>query len=273
MTKVGPAKAVEVLGFSSVPDAGDKFIVLQNEKTAREVAYKRQIQKREEELITRRHISLDDLSTKIAAGEVKELRIIIKGDVQGSIEALAESLQKLSTDKVKLLVIHSGVGAITESDILLASASDAIAIGFNIRPEPNATELAKLEGVDVRSYRIIYDAVNEIRDAMAGLLSPTYKEVVLGRVAVRQLYQLSKVGTIAGCYVQSGKITRSSKIRLLRDNKVVWEGSLGSLKRFKDDAKEVLEGFECGLTIDNYNDLKEGDIVEAYMMEEVAGQL
>jgi translation initiation factor IF-2 len=269
----GPAKAVEILGFSAVPEAGDHFLVVQSEKVAREVAYKREMQKREEDLIARHHISLDDLSTKIATGEVKELPIIVKGDVQGSIEALTDSLTKLSTDKVKLSVIHSGVGAITESDVLLASASNAIIIGFHVRPEPNASELAKREGVDVRLYRIIYDTVNEVKAAMAGLLAPTLKEQVTGRVVVRQLFRLSKVGTIAGCFVQSGKIVRNSKIRLLRDNKVVYEGNLGSLKRFKEDTKEVAEGYECGITIENYNNLQEGDIIEAYVMEEIAAVL
>jgi translation initiation factor IF-2 len=269
----GPAKAVEILGFSAVPEAGDHFLVVQSEKIAREVAYKREMQKREEDLIARHHISLDDLSSKIATGEVKELPIIIKGDVQGSIEALTDSLIKLSTDKVKLSVIHSGVGAITESDVLLASASNAIIIGFHVRPEPNASELAKREGVDIRMYRIIYDTVNEVKAAMAGLLAPTLKEQVLGRAVVRQLFRLSKVGTIAGCFVQSGKIVRNSKVRLLRDNKVVFEGNLGSLKRFKEDTREVAEGYECGITIENYNNLQEGDIIEAYVMEEIAAVL
>lgn len=273
METAGPAKPVEVLGFSAVPEAGDKFIVTRNEKIAKEVAYKRQMQKREEELVSRRHITLDELSQKIAAGEVKELGIIIKGDVQGSIEALAESLLKLSTEEVKLKVIHSGVGAITESDVLLATASNAIIIGFNVRPETNAADIAKKEGVDVRIYRVIYDAVNEIKAAMAGLLAPQIKENVLGRVQVRQLFKTPKVGNIAGCYVTSGKIMRTAKCRLLRDNQVVYEGTFGSVRRFKDDVKEVAEGFECGITLENFNDVKEGDIIEAYTLEEIAREL
>ncbi len=270
----GPGKAMEIIGFSAVPEAGNRFLVVQSEKIAREVAYKREMQKREEDLITRHHISLDDLSSKIATGEVKELAIIIKGDVQGSIGALTDALTKLSTDKVKLSVIHSGVGAITESDVLLASASNAIIIGFHVRPEPNATELAKREGVDIRMYRIIYDTVNEVKAAMAGLLGPTFKEHILGRTVVRQLFKLSKVGgSIAGCFVQSGKIQRNAKVRLIRDNKVVYEGIIGSLKRFKEDTKEVTEGYECGLTIENYSNLQEGDIIEAYTLEEIAAVL
>ncbi len=273
VVSAGPAKPVEVLGFSAVPEAGDKFIVTRNEKIAKEVTYKRQMQKREEELVSRKHITLDELSQKIASGEVKELGIIIKGDVQGSIEALAESLLKLSTEEVKLKVIHSGVGAITESDVLLATASDAIIIGFNVRPETKAAEIAKKEGVDIRLYRVIYDAVNEIKAAMAGLLAPQIKENVLGRVQVRQLFKTPKIGNIAGCYVTSGKIVRTAKCRLLRDNQVVYEGTFGSVRRFKDDVKEVAEGFECGITLENFNDIKEGDIIEAYSLEEIAREL
>jgi len=229
---------------------------------------------REVELASRRKISLDDLFSQIQQGEVKELNIIIKADVQGSVEAISEALTKLSTDQVKLKVIHGSVGAVTESDVMLAAASNAIVIGFNVRPEPKASALAENEDVDIRLYNIIYNAIDEVRAAMEGLLAPTLKETVIGRAEVRQTFSVPKIGTIAGCYITDGFIARNcAGVRVLRDNIVIYEGRLSSLKRFKDDVKEVQTGYECGLGVENYNDLKVGDVIEAYNIEELATKL
>ncbi|HLB24930.1 MAG TPA: translation initiation factor IF-2 [Nitrospirota bacterium] len=272
--EAGPAMPVEVIGLSGVPAAGDSFVVMEDEKKARQVAQSRMQKLREAELAQRKRVTLDDLFSQIQQGAVKELNIIIKADVQGSVEAVAESLTKLSTEAVKLNVIHGSVGAITESDIMLASASNAIIIGFNIRPEPKASALAEGEGVDVRLYNIIYNAIDEVRAAMEGLLEPTLKEKVLGRAEVRQTFSVPKIGVIAGCYVLDGTVTRGSAgARVLRDNVVVYEGKVGSLKRFKEDVREVQSGYECGIGIENFNDLKVGDVIEVYDIEKLAAKL
>ena len=269
-----PSYPVEVIGLSGVPQAGDSFVVMEDEKKARQVAQSRMQKVREAELALHKRVTLDDLFSQIQKGEVKELNIIIKADVQGSVEAVSESLIKLSTEAVKLNVIHGSVGAITESDIMLASASNAIIIGFNIRPEPKASQLAEAEGVDVRLYNIIYNAIDEIRLAMEGLLEPTLKEKVLGRAEVRQTFSVPKIGLIAGCYVLDGIITRGSAgVRVLRDNVVVFEGKLSSLKRFKEDVREVQTGYECGIGVENFNDIKVGDVIEAYDVEKLATKL
>ena len=265
----GPSCPVEVTGLSGVPQAGDSFHSVDDEKTAKDVAQHRQARMRESEMAKHSKVSLEDLYARIQEGDVKELKVVIKADVQGSVEAVKDSLAKLSTDNCRLIALHTAVGGITESDIILASASDAIVLGFNVRPEVKAANLAESEGVDIRLYSIIYDAVEDIRNAMEGLLEPTFKESPLGRVEVRETFHVSKIGTIAGCYVVDGKIVRNAKARLVRDNVVIWEGELSSLKRFKDDAKEVQSGYECGIGLVNYNDIKVGDVIEAYEMQEV----
>lgn len=264
----GPSIPVEILGLSEVPQAGDKFHEVKDEKTARGMAEARKIKEKSLQQSTMR-VSLEDLYSQVKEGKIKELPIIIKADVQGSIEALKGTLEKLSTDEIKVRVIHGGVGAVTETDISLAAASNAVVIGFNVRPDNNAQVLAEKEKVYVKTYRVIYHAVDDIKAAMIGMLAPEIKEVVQGRVEIRQTYKVSAIGTIAGCYVLNGKITRNSEIRLLRDGVIIHEGKLASLKRFKDDAKEVLAGFECGLSIEKFNEIKEGDIIEAYVMESI----
>jgi translation initiation factor IF-2 len=268
----GPSIPVEILGLSEVPAAGDRFHAVKDEKTAREMAEKRKEKIRNEYLQSTHKVSLEELYSQIQEGKVKELSIIVKADVQGSVEALKQSLEKLSTDEVKIRVIHGAVGAITEADITLATASNAIVIGFNVRPDTNASIMAEKETVDIKTYRVIYNAIDDVKAAMIGMLEPDYKEVVLGRVEVRQLYKISNVGTIAGCYVLDGKISRNSKVRIVRDGIVIQDGDLASLKRFKDDVKEVAAGYECGLSIDKFNDLKEKDIIESYIMQEVKKQ-
>jgi translation initiation factor IF-2 len=271
--EAGPSKPVEVVGLSGVPDAGDVFVAMKDEKQAKEIATLRQIKLREVEMAKHTKLSLEDLYRKIQSGEVKDLNVIVKGDVQGSVEAVGESLRKLSTDAVRLNVIHSAVGAVTETDVNLAAASNAIIIGFNVRPEVKAQSLAEKEGVDIRLYNIIYDAVEDVKKAMEGLLSPTFKEKYLGRSEVRELFSVPKIGTVAGCHVQDGKMLRNAQVRLLRDNVVIYEGKMSSLRRFKDDVKEVASGYECGIGLENYNDLKIGDIIEAFEMEKFAGKL
>ncbi len=265
----GPSVPVEVLGLSEVPAAGDKFNVIKDEKTAREMANKRKDKLRTSYLNANHKVSLEDLYKQIQEGIVKELNIIIKADVQGSIEALKQSLEKLSIESVKVRVIHGAVGAITETDVTLASASNAIIIGFNVRPNDNAIATAEKEAVEMKTYRIIYNAIDDVKAAMIGMLEPEFKEVIVGKVEIRQVYKISSIGTVAGSYVLEGKITRNSSIRIIRDGIVILEGNLASLKRFKDDAKEVLAGFECGLTIEKFNDIKEGDILEVFAMEEI----
>ena len=272
--KAGPSIPVEVIGLPGVPSAGDVFHVVSNERVAREIAEERTQKRRSAELTGPAKVSLDDLFAKIQEGSVKELAIVIKADVQGSSEALAGAVEKLSTDAVKLRVIHNGVGGVMESDVLLASASRAIIIGFNIRPEPKATALAEQQGVDIRLYTIIYDAIADIKAAMEGLLEPTLKERMLGRAEVRQVFTIPKIGAVAGSYVIDGTISRSSAgVRVIRDNVVVYQGKLASLRRFKDDVREVQQGYECGLSIENFNDVKAGDIVEAYAIDKIATKL
>jgi translation initiation factor IF-2 len=271
--EAGPSFPVEVTGLSGVPEAGEMFHAVEDEKVAKDVAQHRAQKLREAELAKTSKISLDQLYARIKQGDVKELRVVIKADVQGSVEAVAESLGKLSTDACRLLVIHSGVGAITETDISLASASDAIVLGFNVRPAPKASTMAEAEGVDIRLYNVIYDAVNDVRSAMEGLLAPTLQEESLGRALVREAFNITKVGTIAGCYVTDGKVLRSARARLLRDNVVIWTGKLSSLRRFKDDVREVGTGYECGIGLENYNDVKPGDVIELFEIKEVKTSL
>lgn len=266
--EVGPATPISILGLDGAPQAGDRFNVMDDEREAKQIATKRSQLQREQSVRTQRHITLDEIGRRIALGDFKELNIILKGDVDGSVEALTDSFQKLSTDEIQVNIIHKGVGAITESDVLLASASDAIVIGFNVRPMGNARDIADKEEIDIRMYSIIYDAINDLKDAMEGMLSPEIKEEIIGNAEIRETFKISKVGTIAGCMVTTGKILRNAGIRLIRDGVVVYTGELSSLKRFKDDAKEVAKGYDCGLQIKNYNDIKEGDIVEAF--QEVA---
>ncbi len=272
--QAGPSIPVEVIGLPGVPSAGDVFQVVTDERVAREIAEERAHKQRAAELAGPARVSLDDLFAKIQEGSVKELAIVIKADVQGSSEALAGAVEKLPTAAVKLRVIHNGVGGITESDVLLAAASRAIIIGFNIRPEPKAAGLAEQQGVDVRLYTIIYDAIADIKAAMEGLLEPTLKERTLGRAEVRQVFTIPKAGVVAGSYVVDGTISRASAgVRVIRDNVVVYQGKLGSLRRFKDDVREVQQGYECGLSIENFNDVKTGDIIEAYTIDKIAAKL
>jgi len=259
-----PSFPIEILGLQGVPQAGDSFVAVADEAKARQVAEFRHTKQRETELVKSSKVSLEELYSQIKAGDVKELSVVLKADVQGSVEALTEALSRLSTGEVKLRVIHGSVGGITESDILLAAASNAIVIGFNVRPESKGAALAAKEGVDVRLYTIIYEAVADVRAAMEGMLEPTFREQTHGRVEVRQTFNIQGVGTIAGCYVSEGKIQRGSLVRLLRDQVVVHEGKLASLKRFKDDVREVTAGYECGLAIEGFQDVKQGDVVEAY---------
>ena len=265
----GPSIPVEVLGLSEVPAAGDRFTVVKDEKTARQMAEARREKERQENFNSAHKVSLEDLYSQIKEGKVKELSVIIKADVQGSIEAIRGSLEKLSTDDVKVRVIHGAVGAITETDITLASASNAIVIVFNVRPENSAVVLAERDGVEVKTYRIIYDAIEDVKSAMIGMLDPEYKEVVLGTAEIRNTFKISNVGTIAGGYVLTGKLTRNADVRLIRDNIVILDSKLASLKRFKDDVKEVNAGYECGFSLEKFNDIKEGDIIEAYTMEAI----
>lgn len=271
--EAGPSMPVELIGLSGVPDAGDIFVSMKDEKQAKEIATLRQIKQREVIFAKHTKLSLEDLYKRIQSGEVKDLNVIVKADVQGSVEAVSESLRKLSTEAVRLNVIHSAVGAVTETDINLAAASNAIVIGFNVRPEVKAQAHAEREGVDIRLYSIIYDAVEDVKKAMEGLLEPTYKEKFLGRVEVREVFSVPKIGNIAGCYVQDGKMLRNAQVRLLRDNVVIYEGKMSSLRRFKDDVKEVSSGYECGIGLENYNDIKLNDIIEAFEMEKIATKL
>jgi translation initiation factor IF-2 len=269
----GPAMPVEIYGISGVPKAGDEFIVVQDEKKAKQFAEMQQSKAKAKEISKRGIISLDDLYEKIKEGEVKELNIVLKTDVQGSLEALAEALEKLSTAEVKLKIIHSSTGAITETDVMLASASNAIIIGFNVRANPRVVEIAEKEKVDIRYYDIIYNAIQDVRSAMAGLLEPKYEEEVIGRADVKEAFHIPKVGFIAGCYVTSGSIERNARVRLLREDVVVYDGKLTSLRRFKDDVKEVQTGYECGIGLENFQDIKPGDVLEVYKMNEIAAEL
>jgi translation initiation factor IF-2 len=265
----GPSIPIQVTGFSGMPQAGDSFIVLKSEKDTKEISSKRQQLKREQDHRYFKHMTLDEISQQIKKGVVKELSLVIKADVAGSVEAINDSLSKLSTDEVTVNVVLKGVGAISESDVLLASASNAIILGFQVRPTIKAREVAKKEKVDIRLYKVIYDAISDIHDALEGLLEPDFKEENLGSVEVREIFKVPKIGTVAGCYVISGKITRNDLVRLYRQDKLIFEGHINSLKRFKDDVKEVVSGFECGIGLENYNDIKVGDIIESYKMIEV----
>ncbi|MBQ8108678.1 MAG: translation initiation factor IF-2 [Clostridia bacterium] len=265
----GPSEPVEVIGFNDVPDAGDQITAVDDEKLSRQVAEERKDKLRAALVKTQTKTTLDDLFSQISAGEIKDLNVIIKADVQGSVEAVRQSLEKLSNDEVRVRCIHGAVGAINESDTLLASTANAIIIGFNVRPDNNAREMAEREKIDIRLYRVIYQAIEDVEAAMKGMLAPKFREVLLGHATVRQPFKVSGVGTIAGSYVTDGKIARNAQIRLLRDNIVIHEGKIDSLKRFKDDAREVNTGYECGIGIENYNDIKEGDVIECFVMEEI----
>lgn len=269
----GPSTPVSILGLDGAPQAGDKFNVFEDEREAKQIASKRAQLQREQSVRTQRHITLDEIGRRIALGDFQELNIILKGDVDGSVEALTDSFQKLSTEEIQVNILHKGVGAITESDVLLASASDAIIIGFNVRPVGNARSIADKEEIDIRTYSIIYDAINDLKDAMEGMLSPEFKEEITGTAEIREIFKVTKIGSIAGCMVTNGKILRNSKVRLIRDGVVVFTGELSSLKRFKDDAKEVTKGFDCGMQIKNYNDIQEGDIIEGFHEVEVKKKL
>ena len=264
VTEAGPSTPISILGLDGAPQAGDKFNVFDDEREAKQIASKRSQLQREQSVRTQKTLTLDEIGRRIALGDFKELNIILKGDVDGSVEALTDSFQKLSTEEIQVNILHKGVGAITESDVLLATASDAIIVGFNVRPQANARVIADKEEVDIRTYSIIYDAINDLKDAMEGMLSPEMKEEVTGNVEIREVYKISKVGNIAGCMVMNGKIFRNSKVRIIRDGIVTHDGELTSLKRFKDDVKEVAKGYDCGLQIKNYNDIKIGDTIEAY---------
>jgi len=271
--EVGPATPVSIIGLNGAPNAGDKFNVLEDEKEAKQIATKREQLQREQGVRTKKHITLEEIGRRLAIGDFKELNVIVKGDVDGSIEALTDSLLKLSTEEIAVNVIHKAVGAISESDVLLASASDAIIIGFQVRPTAQARRIAETEEIDIRLYSIIYQAIEEMKDAMEGMLSPDIVEEVLGTAEVRDIFKISKVGTIAGSYVLEGNITRSAKVRLIRDGIVIYNGKLATLKRFKDDVKEVKFGYECGIALEKFNDLQVGDQFEAYHEVEVAKTL
>lgn len=267
--KAGPSMPVEVIGFNELPEAGDIMYAVTEDRMARDLADKRMQFKRETELKKNQKVTLDDLFTKIKEGEIKDLKIIIKADVQGSVEAIRQSLERLSNEEVRVKVIHGGVGGIGEGDVMFASASNAIIVGFNVRPDPMGKRIAEKESVDIRLYRVIYNIIEDVQKAMEGMLTPQYQEVINGRAEIRMVYKVPKAGNVAGCYVTEGKITRNSDIRLIRDNIVIFEGKIDSLRRFKDDVREVSEGFECGVGLEKFNDIKEGDIIEAFSMEEV----
>jgi translation initiation factor IF-2 len=273
LTKALPSTPVEIIGLSAVPQAGDSFNVVENEHLAKEIISERTVQKREKTMQTQNHISLDELFAQIKKGEIKELNIIIKADVQGSIEAIKQSLEGLSNEEVRVNIIHQGVGGITETDVMLASASNAIIIGFNVRPDTNARKAADYQQIDLRLYRVIYDAIDDIKSAMSGLLQPEMKEVIVGCGEVRAVIKVPKIGFIAGSYITEGKITRNNQIRVVRDGIVIHEGNISSLRRFKDDVKEVSSGFECGIALENFHDFREGDQFEAFTQEEVKREI
>jgi translation initiation factor IF-2 len=273
ISEAGPSQPVSILGVNGAPSAGDKFYILQDEREARSIATKREQLYREQGLRTTKHITLDEIGRRLAIGDFKELNIIVKGDVDGSIEALSDSLLNLSTEEIQVNIIHKGVGAISEADVNLASASDAVILGFQVRPTLGARRLSDQEQIDIRLYSVIYKAIDEIKAAMEGMLSPDIEENILGSAEVREVFNITKVGTIAGCFVTDGFIKRSSRIRVIRDGIVIHTGKLGSLKRFKDDVKEVKNNYECGLNIEKFNDMKEGDVIEAFEEVEVARKL
>jgi translation initiation factor IF-2 len=273
MNAAGPSVPVGIYGISGVPMAGDEFIAVQDEKTAKQVIEYRKDKIKRREVGKRGFVSLDDLYERIREGGVKELNIVLKTDVQGSLEAVGDSLLKQSTEEVKLTIIHSATGAITESDVMLASASGAIIIGFNVRANPRVREIAEKENVDIRYYDVIYNVINDIRLAMTGLLEPVYEEHVIGRADVKQVFRVPKVGTVAGCYVTDGHVERNSNVRLLRDDVVVFDGKIASLRRFKEDAKDVQTGYVCGIGLENFQDIKPGDVFEVYQVEQVEAEL
>lgn len=273
MTTAGPSTPVLMLGLDGAPQAGDKFNVMETDREAREIATKREQIQREQSIRTKKHITLDEIGRRLAIGSFKELNVIVKGDVDGSIEALSDSLLKLSTEEVQVNIIHKAVGQISESDVLLASASDAVIIGFQVRPSSQARRTAENEEIEIRLYSIIYDAINDVKDAMEGMLEPTTEEIITGNIEVREVFKITKVGTVAGCYVTDGTVKRSNKVRLVRDGIVVYEGEINQLKRFKDDVAEVKQGYECGVSIKNFNDIKEGDIIEGFTEKEVKRKL
>jgi translation initiation factor IF-2 len=269
----GPSAPVLMLGLSNAPQAGDNFNVLTDEREVKDIATKREQLQREQSIRTQKHITLDEIGRRLAIGDFQELNVIVKADVDGSVEALSDALIKLSTNKIQLNVIHKSVGQISESDVLLASASDAIIVGFQVRPNLQARKLAETEGIQIKLYSIIYQAIEDVKAALEGMLSPEEEEKIVANVEVRETFKITKVGTIAGCMVLDGKITRNTPIRIIRDGVVIYTGKLGSLKRFKDDVKEVSSGYECGLNIENFNDIKVGDIVEGYEIVEVQRKL
>jgi translation initiation factor IF-2 len=271
--QAGPSKPVQILGWSSVPNAGDDFREVQDEREARHLAQEREAKFRAAELVTSRPPTLQELMAQARQAEVPDLNLVVKADVQGSLGAVMDAFLKLPQEEVRVNIIHGATGAITESDIALAVASNAIVVGFNVRPDANARELSDREGVDVRLYRVIYEAIDDIRSALSGMLKPEEREIELGRAEVRALFRVPRVGVVAGSYVVSGNITRNSRARVVRDGVVVYEGRIGSLRRFKDDVREVAEGFECGISIENFQDVHEGDIIEAFEVREVARQL
>ncbi len=265
-----PSTPVEIMGFEGMPNAGDPFQVTESERDARDISAKRQELKRFEDSKAVKKVNLDNLYDTIEQGEVMELKVIIKADVQGSAEAVKSSLEKISNEEVRVRVIHSAVGAINESDVMLAATSNAIIVGFNVRPDSAARDSAARSNVDIRLYRVIYDCINEIQDAMKGMLAPKFREQIIGHAEVRETYKVSKVGTVCGCYCTDGKIQRGCEVRVLRDNIVIHEGSLASLRRFKDDVREVAAGYECGMQVEKFNDIKIGDVIECFVMEQIA---
>lgn len=269
LKEAGPSTPVLMLGLSGAPQAGDAIKVYDSEREAREIANSREQIQREQSLRTKKHITLDEIGRRLAIGSFKELNIIIKGDVDGSVEALSDSLLKLSKDEVNVSIIHKGVGQISESDVLLASASDAIILGFQVRPSSNAKKLAEQEEIEIRHYSIIYDAINQIKDAIEGMLEPEFEEVITGNITVREVFKITKVGTVAGSYVTDGFITRKNKIRIIRDGIVIHDGEIDQLKRFKDDVAEVKAGYECGISIKNFNNIQIDDTIEGYEMREI----
>ncbi|MBQ8027718.1 MAG: translation initiation factor IF-2, partial [Clostridia bacterium] len=266
--EAGPSCPVEIMGLDEAPQAGDVFDAVSDERLARELVEQRKQKIKDEQFNSVQKVTLDNLFSSLQAGEVKDLNVVVKADVQGSAEAVKQNLEKLSNDEVRVRVIHNGVGAVSESDVMLANASNAIIVGFNVRPDPAAQANAERDGVDMRMYRIIYDCIEEIEAAIKGMLAPKTREVVQGRVEVRNIINISSVGNVAGCYVLDGKVTRNSKIRVVRDGIVITEDEMGSLKRFKDDVKEVVQGYECGIVLNKFNDIKLGDIFESFIIEE-----
>jgi translation initiation factor IF-2 len=270
LKEAGPATPIEIYGLPDVPEAGDDFVVLKDAEKARMIAEDRARRKRLASLVARQHVTLENLYSRIAEGNVQELPIVLKADVKGSIEVLQNSINEISTKEVKIRILHSGVGGISQSDVLLADASDAIIIGFHVVPEDAARQLAEEKGVDIRLYEVIYEVINDLKKALSGMLAPEKKEVVMGHAQIRNVFKVSKVGNVAGCFVVDGKIVRSAAVRLVRESVVIYTGKMASLRRFKEDVREVRDGFECGIKIEGYDDIKAGDVIEAFEVQEVA---